>query len=102
MYFDVSLPACSLKLLFVISSCINRAMCLLGIRRSIFRVRPLCHTVSYAAERSTNTALHFFPVLKAASMSSVSLIICPTVFHLGRNPACSRGSCGSTTGSRRL
>ena len=68
--FDVSLPACSLKLRFVISSCSNRTVCLLDIRRSIFRVRPLCHTVSYAAERLSYTAPYFFPVSKAASMSS--------------------------------
>ena len=60
--FDVSLPACSLKLRFVISSCTNRTVCLVGIRRSMFRVRPLCHTVPCAAERSSNTAPHFFPV----------------------------------------
>ena len=29
--FDMSLPACSLKLRFVISSCTNRTMCLLDI-----------------------------------------------------------------------
>ena len=60
--FDMCLAACSLKLRFVISSCTNRTVCLVGIRRSIFRVRPLCHTVPYAAERSSNTAPHFFPV----------------------------------------
>ena len=90
---------CSLKLRFVISSCINRTMCLLRIRRSIFRARPLCHTVLYAAERSTDTAPHFSPVSKVAVMSSVSLTICSTVLLLGRNPACSRGSSGPKTGS---
>ena len=62
----------------------------------------LCATVSYAAEMSTNTAPHFFPVSTAASVSSVSLTTCSTMLLLGQNPACSRGSCGSTTGSRRL
>ena len=41
--FDVSLPACSLKLRFVVSSCTNWTMCLLCV--SIFGVRLLCHTM---------------------------------------------------------
>ena len=47
--FDVSLPSCCLKLRFVISPCTNRTICLLGIRRGIFKLIHQCHTVSYAA-----------------------------------------------------
>ena len=51
--FDVSLPACGLKLRFVISSCTNRTMHLLRI----------------------------ILVSKAASVSSVSLTTCSTVLQ---------------------
>ena len=45
---------------------------------------------------------HFLVVLKVASMSCVSSVTWSTVDPPRRKPACSRGSCGLTTGSMRL
>ena len=67
-------------------------ICLSGSIRRSFRVTPRCHTVSYAAVRSTRTA----PAVSLASKQSltpcVSRVTWSTVDRPLRKPACSWGS----------
>ena len=93
---------CTTKLRFDNISMMKPTMCLSGMILSSFRWSPRCHTVSYAAVKSRNTTPAFSLFWKLSSMSCVSSVTWSTVDRPRRKPACSRGSCGSTTGSMRL
>ena len=76
-------------------------MCRSGMVCRSLRWRPRCQTVSYAADRSRSTTPAFSRVWKVSSMSWVMRVTWSTVDLPRRKPACSLGSCGSMTGSRR-
>ena len=76
-------------------------MCRSGISCRSLRWRPRCQTVSYAAVRSSRTTPAFSPTWKVSSMSWVRRVTWSVVDFPRRKPACSLGSCGSMTGSRR-
>ena len=92
---------CIAKLRFDISM-MKPTMCLSGMVLSRFRWSPRCHTVSHAAVKSRNTTPAVSLCCKLSSMYCLSSVTWSTVDLPRRKPACSRGSCRSTTVSMPL
>ena len=93
---------CTTKLRSDNISMMKSTMCLSGTVLSSCRWSPPCHTLSYAAVKSRNTTPAFSLCWKLSPMYCVSGDTWSTVDLPWWKPACSRGSCGSTTGSTRL
>ena len=89
------------NLRFLSISIMKLTMCRSGISCRSLRWRPRCQTVSYAAVRSSRTTPAFYPTWKVSSMSWVRRVTWSVVDFPRPKPACSLGSCGSMTGSRR-
>ena len=90
------------KLRFDNISMMKPTMCLSGMILSRFRWTPRCHT----AHMQLSSPETLPPLSRCAescmsSMYCVSCVTWSTVYIPRRNPACFRGSCGSTTGSMR-
>ena len=92
----LSAPMCIMKLRDAIIVMMKFTRDLSGITLLSFNLRPLCQTVSYAAERSMKMAPHLSFRSNPASISSVSSVTWSVVHLPSQKPACSSGRNWST------